>query len=179
LLGLETVRQVTEHELMAPFVEQLVFDEILPVLDVGEAERTAFAHDTLNRFRNPYLHHKLLTISLNSISKFKVRLLPTIEAHLARDGKLPERIVFAFAALLQFYKGEWQGQRIPLNDDPAMISRLQQLWTSGPGAILCDETLWGQDLSRLTGLPDKVSDYLSRIEAEGIASILKSLNERI
>lgn len=175
LTGLETVQQAVEHPWLGEFVRELLYEEILPSLDDPDAG--IFAQDVLNRFHNPFIQHQLLSIALNSISKFRVRLLPSLTAYTANTQRLPHRIVLAFAALLRFYKGEWKGAAIPLKDDPAMIASIQTAWQSGSALsvmvenILTNDLLWGQDLTRIEGLADLVSAYLAEIEVKNIQNL--------
>ena len=74
------------------------------------------------------VHDRLISISLNSISKFCTRVLPSILDYHKKQGELPKGLVFAMAALIHFYKGEHEGESIPLNDDEKAISFLQNLW---------------------------------------------------
>ena len=183
LLGLESVREAIENPALGVFIQQLIFDEVIPYLDVDvpETELTAFANDVMNRFRNPFLHHRLLSIALNSVSKFKTRLLPSLIAFVEKQEQPPERIVFALAALLRFYQGEWQGQPIPLQDDDDIITRLQIIWQSDMSltekvtALLQDEASWGMDLAAIDGLVERVTQDITRIEADGVRAVLETL----
>jgi tagaturonate reductase len=178
MLGLETVREVMDHPRAARFIEDLVFREILPTLDLPEDERESFAADVLDRFRNPFIQHRLSSIALNSLSKFKVRLLPSLLQYQFRYRQVPERMVVVFAALLRFYKGEWRGQPIPLADDPAQVAWLQGLWRDYliPDLIpqvLQNQAVWGLDLSRINGLPERLRDVLSQLEETGFDGLIE------
>ena len=81
-----------------------VFDEIIPTLDLPREELLAYAESVLERFANPYIKHYLSSIALNSVSKFKVRVLPSILEYEKRFSKLPEHLIFAFAKLIEFYR---------------------------------------------------------------------------
>src|SRR5690606_29920262 len=93
LLGLETVREAVEHPALGGFLRDLLFSEIVPSL--GEPGGADFAEAVLTRFRNPFIHHRLMSIALNSLSKFKARLLPTLLDYTAAHGAPPERVAFA------------------------------------------------------------------------------------
>ena len=88
-MGIETVRECVEHPDVGPWLEDLLFNEIVPVLEGRVDDPVAFAKTTLDRFRNPFLEHKLSSIALNHESKVKVRLLPTYEEYRAKFGKEP------------------------------------------------------------------------------------------
>jgi tagaturonate reductase len=161
LLGCETVRDVMEHPQGGPFVTGLIDAEILPFVDMPPDERTRFAADTLDRFRNPYLHHRLLSITLNALSKFRVRLMPTFDDYLSQHGEPPAHIVLAMAALIRFYKGG----DIPLNDDPALIDTFARLWAEQDipalvTSVLTMDSLWGRDLTQVDGLAARICGHL-------------------
>ena len=88
-LGIETVRECVEHPEIGPWLEDLLFNEIVPVLEGRVDDPASFARTTLDRFRNPFLEHKLSAIALNHESKVKVRLLPTYEEYRSKFGKEP------------------------------------------------------------------------------------------
>lgn len=182
LLGLETVRQAVEHPILGTFIRDLMFTEIIPTLKTTDQDLEQFGKDVLNRFQNPFIHHLLLSIALNSISKFKVRLVPSIIAYYERNQALPKRIVFAFAALIRFYKGELNGETIPLKDDPAVVMWLQEQWQSSKDIwgltekVLANTTLWEQDLTQIDGLTDLLSIYLAQIDMDGIETAIEHQN---
>ena len=177
LLGCETVADMMAHSAGAAFVTGLIDEEILPFVDMPPDERQRFAADTLDRFRNPYLHHRLLSITLNALSKFRVRLMPTFDDFLQYRGEPPVRVVFTLAALIRFYKGEWRGAPIPLNDDPALMERFAHWWAEDDlpamvNKILGDASLWGRDLSTHT---QQVIDYLIALESRPLEDVLRDL----
>lgn len=179
LLGLETVKQVMENKPLEQFIEALLLKEVVPVLDGTSLEVNDYALAILDRFRNPHLHHQLINIALNSLEKFNVRLLPTLVEYTTQTGQLPKRIVLAFAALIRFYKGEWQGKAIPLNDNPVAIEWLKRLWQQHTipelvEEVLANETLWGQDLHQIAGLSTQLNDYLNQLESNELTTILVS-----
>lgn len=177
LLGLKTVSQVIEHPALGPFIHDLLLAEIVPSLVLDEA--LPYAEAVFARFRNPVLQHQLQSIALNSLSKFKVRLLPSLIDYRMKNESLPKRIVFAFAALLRFYKGEWNDEALPLNDDPVLIAWLRQLWATDMPAyelttrVLSRQTLWGMDLTTVPELTAQVSSALQRIDTDGVLSIIE------
>ena len=185
LYGVETVRETMEHEVLGEFVKHIIFNEIVPTLDLPEEELRQFANDVIDRFKNPFFRHELISISLNSISKFKTRVLPSMLEYQARKGELPTFLVFSMAALITFYKGNYKGKDITLKDDPNAITFLQNEWKNCNGSegafqtlaenILTWEYAWNRDLSAIPGLKDLLSNYLLRIEKEGIKEALKSV----
>jgi len=185
LYGIATVRETVEDEVMGAFVKKAIFDEIIPTLDLPHDELSQFANDVLDRFKNPFIHHELISIALNCTSKFTVRVLPSILAYQQRKGNLPNALVFSMASLIHLYKGEKDGAPIPLKDDPKAIAFLQDLWNKCDGTasgfeemaknVLSWNTNWKADLNSIDGLQQKLSDYLWAIEKEGMQSTLVSI----
>lgn len=178
LYGIETVRETVEHEVMGKFVHQCIFNEIIPTLDLPDEELQQYAKDVLDRFKNPFIKHQLISISLNSVSKFNTRVLPSILEYEKRKGELPQCLVFSMAALIHFYKGEINGKNISLKDDAEAISFLQKLWSKNDGSefafanmsekVLQWEYAWKEDLSKISGYKNMLADYLFKIEKEGM-----------
>ncbi len=172
LAGLETVGDVMNDPTMSAFLAQVLNDEIIPSLDHPKDQLEAFAADVLDRFRNPYLHHKLLDISLNSTSKFRARLLPSLLSYQQKKGALPPGIVRALAALLRFYRGDRNGESIPLRDEADRISFLKDEWTRQSHGeqgvrnvvlhVLARADWWGQDLNEVPQLTDELTEALTK-----------------
>ncbi len=159
LEGLRTVEEVTKDPNMSKFLENIIFEEIIPTLDLPKSELEEFANDVLERFRNPFIRHELISITLNSISKFKVRVLPSILEYHNRFNKWPAHLMQSFAALLVFYKGQWKGESIKLNDSEEVLNTLKKAWEQEPFAlesILSNKSFWDQDLTKLEGFAEQV-----------------------
>ena len=146
LSGLDTVKSCLDDETMSTHLKKCVFDEIIPTLDLPRDELLSYANSVVERFSNPYIKHYLSAIALNSVSKFKVRVLPSILEYINRYGKMPETLLFAFAKLIDFYKTDMT------NDDADVVKFMKNNDTA---AILANEALWGQDLSHLTAEVEK------------------------
>ena len=141
LCGLDTVKSCLDDAVMSEHLKKCVFDEIIPTLDLPRDELLSYANSVVERFSNPYIKHYLSAIALNSVSKFKVRVLPSILEYIKRYNKMPETLLFAFAKLIEFYKTDMT------NDDPDVVEFMKN---SDTAAILENQALWGQDLSDLT-----------------------------
>lgn len=128
LKGFRTVREVMQDDEMGRFIRETIEKEIVPTLDLSESELKQFAGDVVERFLNPFIRHELASIALNSISKFEVRVLPTITSFYERKGALPPNLMSAFAALLVFYRGTWNEETVPLNDSPELIEGFRKAW---------------------------------------------------
>ena len=105
LYGLDTVKECVDDRLIKAYMEKGLYEEIIPTLDLPENELLEFAKAVSERFANPFIKHYLLSISLNSTSKFKTRVLPSITEYVKRKGKIPQVLTFSMAALIAFYRG--------------------------------------------------------------------------
>jgi tagaturonate reductase len=167
LKGFRTVRAVIEDQTLGKWVIDLLDEEVVPGLANKDASQ--FAEAVLDRFRNPFIQHELASIALNSISKFRVRVLPSILSYHSLNGKWPERLTDAFAALLLFYKGTWKGEKLPVQDEPAVLSVFDAAWAlptveETVASLLQAEALWHMDLSVYTDLQEKISLTLKKWE---------------
>ena len=169
LLGMESVREAIENPALGAFIQALIYEEVIPsVSELPAAELRAFASDVFDRFRNPRIHHRLETISLNSASKVKERIAPSLLGYQAATGELPTRLILALAGFLRLYRGDI----IPLNDDAASAGLVRGVSgepratiTRWRDAVLRHQPLWDMDLTTLPGLTESVGAALDAIEA--------------
>lgn len=166
LMGVETVREAMDDEILSEYIKKSVFEEIIPTIDMSENELVKFADDVLDRFRNPFINHYWSSIALNSVSKFKVRVLPSIKDYIVKFGCVPTCLTFALAALIVFYK---TGNPI---DDKEVIDYIAK---SSVEEILSNTELWDDDLSFLL---ESVEKYIIMIEKNGFKSALESIVKR-
>lgn len=138
LSGFETVGDCMKDENMREHIRKCVYDEIIPTLDMPKDELITYAGSVLLRFDNPYINHKLAAISLNSVSKFKVRVLPSILKYRELYGTLPETLTFSLYRLIEHYK---KGMA---NDDFETVEFIKNHTVS---EILAEKRLWDADLS--------------------------------
>lgn len=149
LSGLDTVKSCMDNGVMRKHLEKCVFEEIIPTLDLPEDELKDYANNVIERFSNPYIKHYLSAIALNSVSKFKVRVLPSILEYIKRFNKMPETLLFSFAKLIDFYRTDMT------NDAPEVVEFMKN---SSVEEILANEKLWGEDLSFLADEVNKYAD---------------------
>ena len=184
LCGLETVGEAMQDADVRHFVEQAIDREIIPALDLPADELREFAGAVSGRFQNPYIHHQLLSIALNGMTKFRTRILPQLLAG-QQGARWPVRLTFALAALIAFYRGERAGERYPVQDDVQWLNRYAELWPRvGSGltlrelvdAVLSDKAHWDADLTLLPGLAGQVTANLEVILGQGMRQALQSLD---
>ena len=155
LYGPETVGECLKDEKVSALLKKCIFEEIIPTIGDTEDNR-AFGAAVLERFSNPFIRHLLLSIALNSVSKFKARVLPTILEYKEQNGVYPQALVFSLAALIAFYRTD------QANDGEEIM---QFMKTASVADILKREDYWGQDLSAL--FPD-VDKWYQIIEKDGM-----------
>ena len=177
LYGIDKVRESLEDEVVGKFIQDAIFEEICPTLDLPEQELIQFSNAVLERFRNPYLEHDLLSISLNSISKYKTRVLPSVLEYIKRENALPKRLLFSLAALIAFYAGDRNGVNIPLKDDQSVLDFFAAQWRASDVKAVTKATLqnlefWGIDLTQFSGLLEEVTTSLKAITKNGMKEAL-------
>ncbi len=173
LYGIRMVRESIDDPKMGAFIKETINDEIIPTLDLPLDELNQFAHDVIERFQNPFVKHELASIALNSISKFKVRVLPSLLEYHKRKNTLPTRLVYSLACLIQFYKGTWENETLPVNDNADIMEFFKEAWQSDDETaiatkVLSNVSFWDQDLTKVPGLTESISKHLKQLKAEGV-----------
>lgn len=174
LAGLESVRETIENDNTGLFIRDLLEKEIISTLPHPAAEAKAYADTVLERFRNPFIHHRLADIALNSTSKFETRLLPSLNRYFEQHGQAPERLSFTLAALIRFYRGDGPGGLLPLKDEEAAITHLQSAWKCDTLAEVSAKalSLWPLSDELFPILQSRVAAYLFLLSREPILKLL-------
>ncbi len=181
LCGIDTVGEAVNDPVIGKFVREFVFEEVNPTIDLPQDQMTAFANSVIERYQNPFIRHELMSIALNSTTKFKTRLLPTLLDYVKIKGELPKRLVFAFAALVTFHKGKRGDENIKLADDPQYLAKWKELWDGFDGDYnkLAKEVLgwveaWDMDMNTIhPDLCSKVATYLYAMNTKGMKAALE------
>ncbi|MBI9039885.1 tagaturonate reductase [Lutibacter sp.] len=173
LYGNSTVKETIDNEFTGDFINKAVFNEIIDTLKMDRNELNSFADEVFDRFRNPFIKHQLADIALNSISKFKVRVLPSLVEYIELHEKVPTNLTFSFACLIRFYKGVWQGKTLPIKDSSEITEAFAKIWKLNDYSQIADKTLkntefWDQDLTKLNSLSQAIACALEEIENNGI-----------
>ncbi len=179
LSGIDTVRESVTDPDVGKFVQGLVNDEIKPTIDLPKDQMDAFANSVIERFMNPFIRHELMSIALNSTTKFRTRLLQTYSDYRAKFGKSPKHILFSFASLCVFYKGKRGDEDIKLADDQKYLDFWKALWTKTDytdiaKTALCQKDIWGLDLSADDDNTAVVAGYIKNIVENGERAALKA-----
>lgn len=178
LSGIDTVRESVEDEDVGRFAAELINDEIKPTIELPKDEMDAFANSVVERFKNPFIRHELMSIALNSTTKFRTRLLPTYNDYRRKFGKSPKHILFSLASLAVFYRGKRGDEDIKLADDPKFLEFWKEVWDltdfdAMAKKILGASDVWEQNLDEDDNAA-LVSGYLSDIVNNGERAALKA-----
>lgn len=191
LYGLNIVRDCMHDEIMGKFIRRVVMDEIVPQVPLPLEEVKAFAASVFERFENPFIDHALLSISLNSVSKWKARVLPSFRDHYNNEGELPKLITFSLAALFAFYSSSdlradglyakrADGTEYVIHDDAAVLQFFAENSSKECGefvkAALGNVNFWGEDLTLYTGMEQTVTEWLTLIKEDAASALCKVLN---
>ncbi|MBE5893994.1 MAG: tagaturonate reductase [Lachnospiraceae bacterium] len=190
LCGQDIVLESMNDPDIRKFIKATIYDEVIPTLTLPKDELEAFAAAVETRFENPYVKHALLAISLNSVSKWRARCMPSLLGYVENTGKLPAHLTFSLAALMAFYTGteirdgKLVGHRgeeeYMISDDAPVLEFFAANCTKATdefvAAFLSNESFFGQDLTAVAGLKDAVAAYLDDIKANGMrAALCKTL----
>lgn len=187
LAGQNIVRDCMNDEIICGFMNKTIYDEIIPTLTLPKEELEEFAASVTERFKNPFIDHALLSISLNSTSKWKARVMPSLKGYLEKTGTLPKCITASFAFYLAFYRGQELKEdgfhavrgndEYIINDDRAVLeffnAHKQDDAASLTHAVCTNTDFWGEDLSKLPGFEESVAQTLKAIEENGTYEVMK------
>ena len=189
LCGNDIVLESMNDALILNFIKGTLFDEVIPTLTLPKQDLLDFAEAVLTRFSNPYVKHAHLSISLNSVSKWRARCMPSFLDYIKNEGKLPVHLTFSLAALMAFYTGTeirdkaligHRGEEeYQILDDAAVL----EFFAANSGkdakeyaaAVLSNVDFWGQDLTALCGVLDAVASYLADIRALGMRAAMEKI----
>ena len=176
-IGCETVMDAFNNADLEAFVNTMVAEEVIPMIEEDQEELKAFAAGILERFYNPYIRHMLKTISLNSLSKWETRNFPTVLDNWKKAGKVAEKELFTFAALLTLYSGKVD---FTPDDTAEHVECIQKVWNSEDvdatlKAIVENKNIWTVDFTEVAPFVEKVAGYVKVILAEGMAAALKKM----
>ncbi|MCF2489811.1 tagaturonate reductase [Dyadobacter sp. CY347] len=177
LNGLDTVRESMEHPETASFIADLMLKELAPAIPyaVDEARVQEFGNQVLDRFRNPFIRHQLIDITVQYTAKMRMRNIPTLLSHYKKSDQAPALFAEGFAAFLKFmkpvvhkdgaYYGDRDGQPYSIRCDAAPY--FDEMWKTAASPldlaekVLADESLWDTDLTQLPGFLDAVKSYMA------------------
>lgn len=187
LAGQNIVRDCMEDEIINGFMNKTIYDEIIPTLSLPEEELKDFAFSVTERFKNPFIDHALLSITLNSTSKWKARVMPSLKAYVEKTGQLPACITASFAFYLAFYKGQHLEEEglvasrktndYVIKDDRDILEfydmHKNDSLSDYVHAVCSNQHFWGEDLSLIPDFESTVAAYLEAIQENGTYEVMK------
>lgn len=191
LAGNDYVLESMQDNDIKGFMTKTIFDEIIPTLSLPKDELVSFANSVIERFENPYIKHELLSISLNSVSKWKSRCLPSFKGYVSEFGKLPVHLTFSLAALMSFYRSSEKGEMCLIGKrgentykimDDANVLEFFAANASLPteefvNNYLSNVTFFGEDMTKYDGLVQMISSYINDINVNGMRSAINNLEK--
>ena len=192
LAGFDIVRDCMHNDNIRGFMNKMLYDEVIPTLPLDKDDLMAFAEAVQDRFNNPFVNHELLTISLNSTSKWKARNMPSFLEYIKAEGKLPACLTMSLAAYIAFYSNDIQelndkglvcrrpkGNEYVISDDRWALEFYYEHKNDSAEelvrAVLTNERMWDQDLTKIEGLYDAVVANLKLIRTEGAEAAYASV----
>ena len=184
LAGFDIVRDCMENDTIRGFMNRMLEEEVIPTLPLDKKDLEEFAAAVQDRFNNPFVNHELMSISLNSTSKWRARNMPTFLDYVKEKGKLPPCLTLSLAAYIAFYSSDLQaldekglharrpkGNEYVINDDRWALEFFWNHRKDTPEelvhAVLTNEQMWGQDLSKVPGLEEATVKNLKLIREKG------------
>ena len=188
LYGYDVVKQAMADPLIKQYILDTLNDEVIPTLTLPKDDLISFAQAVISRFENPFIEHSLLAISLNSVSKWRARCMPSFLSYIENTGRLPKHLTFSLAALMALYQGkeikngalicERDGVAYQVLDDEAVLqffvkyaSKTAEVQAE---AFLKNESFFGQDLTEIPDLTQTVANILSEIKLNGMQKTLSA-----
>ena len=191
LAGFDIVRECMEDDTVRSFMNRMLYEEVIPTLPLDKKDLEDFARAVQDRFNNPFVNHELMSISLNSTSKWRARNMPSFLEYTEAKKALPPCLTASLAAYIAFYSNDVQelnekglvcrrpkGNDYTVNDDRDV---LEFYWAHRKDteeelvhAVLTNEAMWGQDLTAVDGLEKAVTDGLKKIRREGAKELFRS-----
>ncbi len=182
LSGIDTIRETIEDKQLNQFVLDFIFNEVVPTINIPRDQMDSYANSVLERYGNPFVRHELMSIALNSVTKYKTRILPTVLQNLEDLKHFPDHAFFSLAALMVFYRGKRGEEDIKLADDAWALDMFKELWADFDGSkaacgkiaqhVLSLKSHWEVDLTKYDGVLEFVTDCLYEITSTSMREAL-------
>ena len=192
LAGFDIVRDCMQDDTVRGFMNKMLNEEVIPTLPLDKKDLDQFAAAVQDRFNNPFVDHELMSISLNSTSKWRARNMPSFLEYIEKTGKLPPCLTASFACYIAFFSSDIQelndkglvcrrpkGNEYVCSDDRWVLEFYHAHKDDGPAelarAVMTNERMWGQDLTQVPGFEAAVADCLGKIRTLGALAVMKEL----
>ncbi|MCR4706813.1 MAG: tagaturonate reductase [Clostridiales bacterium] len=184
LAGFDIVRDCMNDDVVRGFMNKMLNEEVIPGLPLDRKDLDEFAASVQDRFNNPFVNHELMSISLNSTSKWRARNMPSFLTYVKEKGELPKCLTTSMAAYIAFYSNDIQaltdkglvcrrpkGNEYTVSDDRWALEFYWAHKDDTPEdlvhAVLTNEQMWGEDLTKIPGFESEVVSILKKIRTEG------------
>ncbi|HCH29521.1 MAG TPA: tagaturonate reductase [Ruminococcaceae bacterium] len=184
LAGFDIVRDCMHDETILGYMNKMLLQEVVPILPLDQDDCKKFAAAVEDRFNNPFVNHELMSISLNSTSKWRARNMPSFLEYVGKNGKLPTCLTMSFAAYIAFYSNDVQeltdkglvckrakGNEYTVSDDRWVLEFYNEHKNDDVPtlvhAIMTNEQMWGQDLTKVPGFEEATVKNLTNIRENG------------
>ena len=180
LSGQDIVRDCMHDDKIRNFMNSMLYDEIIPTLPLDKQDLMEFAEAVSDRFNNPFVDHALLSISLNSTSKWKARNMPSFLEYIEMKNEIPPCLAESLAAYISFYSRDIQrreadalickrakGNEYKVQDDAWVLdfyyAHKDDSIEDLVHAVLSNTDMWDQDLSQIEGLEEIIINHVKEI----------------
>ena len=184
LAGFDIVRDCMHDETILGYMNKMLLQEVVPILPLDQDDCKKFAAAVEDRFNNPFVNHELMSISLNSTSKWRARNMPSFLEYVGKNGKLPTCLTMSFAAYIAFYSNDVQeltdkglvckrakGNEYTVSDDRWVLEFYNEHKNDDVPtlvhAVMTNEQMWGQDLTKVPGFEEATVKNLTNIRENG------------
>ena len=191
LAGFDIVRDCMHDETILGYMNKMLLQEVVPILPLDQDDCKKFAAAVEDRFNNPFVNHELMSISLNSTSKWRARNMPSFLEYIEKNGKLPTCLTMSFAAYIAFYSNNIQelndkglvckrakGNEYTISDDRYVLefynAHKDDDIPTLVHAVMTNEQMWGQDLTKVAGFEEATVKNLTLIRKQGAMAAYKS-----
>lgn len=191
LAGFDIVRDCMHDETVLGYMNKMLLQEVVPILPLDQDDCKKFAAAVEDRFNNPFVNHELMSISLNSTSKWRARNMPSFLEYVEKNGKLPTCLTMSFAAYIAFYSNDVQeltdkglvckrakGNEYTVSDDRWVLefynAHKNDSIPTLVHAVMTNEQMWGQDLTKVPGFEEATVKNLTNIRENGALAAYKS-----
>jgi len=174
LAGFRIVRDCMRDDVVRGFMNRMLYEEVIPTLPLPRGDCEEFAAAVQDRFNNPFVDHELLSISLNSTSKWRARNMPSLLEYVEKTGKLPPCLTASFAFYIAFCRG---GEGYVVQDDQEVLafydSHKKDTSEELVHAVMTNTSFWGQDLTEIRGFEPEVVRILQEVEEKGVREVMR------
>jgi len=192
LAGFDIVRDCMQDDTVLTFMNKMLYEEVIPTLPLDKKDLEDFASAVQDRFNNPFVNHELMSISLNSTSKWRARNMPSFLEYVEKAGKLPPCLTASFACYIAFFSNDIQrlddkglvcrrpkGNEYVCSDDRWVLEFYYEHRDDSVKdlvhAVMTNERMWGQDLTQVSGFEQAVAACLEKIRTQGALQAMKEL----